>query len=312
MTATALLSGCALTDPIGLVGATTPVVNQEEAQELGLDPRFVQSPVGHEGEMVNDGWHDKVLEAEAVAGGDLQAVEDNIRELVLTEAGRDAQMLAIWAYAFGIHENPNDYADFLTEDKSYLSEAGIQKWNELATVLESTKILREEINEGYNSGVGSDGFGLVSTPGVPEENQGTVFYPTKGEPVKALDICGNFVFPSLPPNVPVIPPPPYLEPKDSSLDSVIRGNAPDGGVVGAPAANNPGPSVTPQPTPTYRESGTNPAPPVSTPGGQDTTPVSPPATGTTPGGGQGSVNPSPTPTDPNPGNTIPAPPKDAI
>lgn len=212
---------------------TSVVVN---AADTDQDLRFVQEWTENENNRLDSEFAAKL--AKKAEADDGTITPEIVQEAVLENCGHDARMLAIWANAFGLRDNPNDYEDLLTEDKSYLSDTGISLYNKVEGYLAATTVTREEAPEdGYNSGY-ADGYVSADYAGISGDRSGTKFVsPDKNvETFWLMDRCSNLVYRKPNPNVPngptdePTPTPPENNPKkDPAADPVNRGNAQKGG-----------------------------------------------------------------------------------
>ena len=172
------------------------------ATEPGEDARFVQDWTDNGNNRLDNEFAAKLANKAKAENGEITA--DIVEETVLENCGHDARMLAIWANAFNLWDDPNNYEPLLTSDKGYLSEEGIQLYYQLEGYLKATKIVREEApadgtNTGYN-----DGYVVANSAGISGDRSGTKFTsPDKSvEPFWLMDRCSNFVYRNPPRKVP--------------------------------------------------------------------------------------------------------------
>ena len=172
------------------------------ATDTNQDSRFVQEWTENENNRLDSEFAAKL--AKKAEADDGTITPEIVQEAVLENCGHDARMLVIWANAFGLRDNPNDYEDLLTEDKSYLSDTGISLYNKVEGYLAATTVTREEAPEdGYNSGY-ADGYVSADYAGISGDRSGTKFVsPDKNvETFWLMDRCSNLVYRKPNPNVP--------------------------------------------------------------------------------------------------------------
>lgn len=186
-----------------------------------------------------DSEFSKKLKKEA---GDGEITGEIVKKVILDNC-KDPRWLAIWAYRFGVYENPNEYKPLMMKDngkgKGKLSEKGVSLYNEVKGYLSAVTAEREEAPEdGTNTGY-KDGFVVAETSGISGDRTGTKMTCPNGEYFWVMDRCGNIVYKGNPPsNVPTGPtdnptPTPTPTPKKQpSQDPVNRGNANKGGGQG--------------------------------------------------------------------------------
>ena len=163
------------------------------------DSRFVQKWTSNENNRLDNDFSAKL--AKKAEDGEITA--EMVEETVLENCGHDARMLAIWANAFGLYENPNEYAPLVNDDKTYLSEEGIELYHKLEGYLAATKIVREEAPaDGTNTGY-DDGYVASESAGITGDRTGTKFTsPDENvEQFWLMDRCSNLVYKKTP-NVP--------------------------------------------------------------------------------------------------------------
>ena len=163
------------------------------------DSRFVQKWTSNENNRLDNDFSAKL--AKKAADGEITA--EMVEEAVLENCGHDARMLAIWANAFGLKDDPNEYANLLNEDETYLSKEGIELYHKLEGYLAATKIVREEApSDGTNTGY-DDGYVASETAGITGDRTGTKFTsPDENvEQFWLMDRCSNLVYKKTP-NVP--------------------------------------------------------------------------------------------------------------
>ena len=180
-------------------------VEQSAKQEATNEPieaedsRFVQKWTSNENNRLDNDFSAKL--AKKAADGEITA--EMVEEAVLENCGHDARMLAIWANAFGLKDDPNEYANLLNEDETYLSKEGIELYHKLEGYLAATKIVREEApSDGTNTGY-DDGYVASETAGITGDRTGTKFTsPDENvEQFWLMDRCSNLVYKKTP-NVP--------------------------------------------------------------------------------------------------------------
>lgn len=178
------------------------VTTTASAAEDERDERFVQEWTENENNRLDSEFAAKL--ARKAEADDGTITPEIVQEAVLENCGQDARMLAIWANAFGLRDDPNDYEELLTEDKTYLSDEGISLYNKVEGYLAATAVTREEAPEdGYNSGY-ADGYVSADCAGISGDRSGTKFVsPDKNvETFWLMDRCSNLVYRRPNPNVP--------------------------------------------------------------------------------------------------------------
>ncbi len=193
---------------------------EAEAQECSVDetddpvqclPEFVQVDVDRSNNRVNNEFAKQY--AAAMAGGLNQA------EFVLEQAGSDGLTLATFANAYGLYDDPNDWAGLVEGD--CLSQNGQNLWYQLKGVLTAegnVTMEGEAPANGTNSGVSDGIFGVADTPGISGDRTAIVTVLRDGSSVWIMIRCGNVVY--------LIPPP--MLPKIPTDSSGPQGNAPEG------------------------------------------------------------------------------------
>lgn len=174
----------------------------QETQEMGGDEKFVQNWTDNGNNRLDNQFATKLAEKAKAQNGEITT--DIVEETVLDNCGHDARMLAIWANAFSLWADPNNYEPLLTSDKKYLSEEGIKLYYKLEGYLKATKIVREPAPEdGTNTGY-DNGYVVAGTSGISGDRSGTKFTsPDKEiEPFWLMDRCSNLVYKRAPKNVP--------------------------------------------------------------------------------------------------------------
>lgn len=278
----------------------TPGATDEPATDDtgSCDPAFRQYDVGHDNARVDEDFADKYARATAQANN-LSEAQVN---LLLEESAKSAQTLAIWAHAFGLYEDPNDWESLV--DGDCLSREGERLHAKFDGALTASGSKVEEGQapaDGYNSGVNEDGtYGIDDTQNVGGDRRAIKVTLKDGTVVWIMVRCGNPVYPgNAKPNLPTVPtdnppptnpppgnPPPPNEAKDPSQDPYPQGNAPVGG--GTNSDSGPGTYVPPQemeqpPAQTYvPPPPPPPAPPPSSGGGSAPAPTPDPAPAPTP------------------------------
>ena len=165
------------------------------------DSRFTQEWVKNEKNRINSEFSKEL--AKKAKDEDGEITPDIVKETVLEDCGHDARLLAIWANALDLWDDPNNYEDLLTSDKKYLSELGISLYNEVKGYLEAMTITREEAPEdGVNTGY-DGGYVVAPSAGITGDRTGTSFTSYDGEDkFWLMDRCGNFVYRGKVPKVP--------------------------------------------------------------------------------------------------------------
>ena len=173
----------------GIIPTST---STETTAKNGIDSRFVQKWTSNKGNRLDANFASKLVKK---AGG--AAITPNIvKEAVLENCGHDARQLAIWANAFKLWPDPNDYQALVTSDKKYLSDDGISLYNKLEGYMAATHIKREKApSNGVNSGYDGQ-FVFASIGGISGDRAGTKFESPDPD-VKEfwlMDRCSNLVY----------------------------------------------------------------------------------------------------------------------
>lgn len=213
---------------------TDVATNTDEGVDGDFDERFVQEWTENEENRLDSEFAAKLASKAEADNGTI--TPEIVQEAVLENCGHDARMLAIWANAFGLRDDPNEYEDLLVEDKSYLSTAGIELYNKVDGYLAATSVTREEAPEdGTNSGY-DDGYVVAESAGIDGDRSATKFDSPDAsvEPFWLMDRCSNLVYKKPPKNVPRgdtdnPTPTPDNPKKEPSEDPVNKGNANKGG-----------------------------------------------------------------------------------
>lgn len=173
------------------------------ADDGDLDSRFVQEWTKNENNRLDSEFAAKL--AKKAEADDGTITPEIVQEAVLENCGHDARMLAIWANAFELRDNPNEYDDLLTEDKTYLSDEGISLYNKVEGYLAATAVTREKAPEsGTNTGYSDNTYVVASEAGITGDRSATRFVsPDEGvEPFWLMDRCSNLVYNKPPKKVP--------------------------------------------------------------------------------------------------------------
>ena len=184
----------------GNIAAPTPSPTAS-ASEAICDPLFQQEELENTNNRVDEHFQARIEQA-IQAGG---SIEDNLRDALLERAGKNGHTLAIFASEFELHEDPNDWDQFV--DGTCLSDEGQQLHAQLEGALKTygTSIaLGEAPANGHNSGVSDGVFGVESTPGVGGDRTAVVITMPDGTKVYIMVRCGNIVYEGKPP-LPEVP-----------------------------------------------------------------------------------------------------------
>lgn len=166
----------------------------EETVTPGEDSRFVQEWTSNENNRLDNDFSAKLAEKAKAEDGEITA--DIVEEAVLENCGHDARLLAIWANAFGLWDDPNDYDELLTNEGTYLSDEGIQLYHKLEGYLAAVEVVRDDAPaDGTNTGY-DDGFVVSGSSGITGDRSGTRFTsPDKEvEQFWLMDRCSNLVY----------------------------------------------------------------------------------------------------------------------
>lgn len=126
------------------------------------------------------------------------ALDDGQRKLLLENSANNAQRLAIWASAFGLYENPNDWSRLVNGD--CLSSEGQVLYFQFEGALKASGFTQGIApSDGYNSGVGPDGTYGVGDPDVNGDLTAIQIILPDGTVIWIMVRCGNPVFPPGPP-----------------------------------------------------------------------------------------------------------------
>ena len=178
----------------------------------GRDPRFIQEEIPHENYRFVANFSERLKKN----SGDTTAT-------VLEASGHDAELLAIYARVLGIRET-SQYGELLTPDGTYLSDEGIILYHQLEGVLLSCETKRIEVpssgtNTGYNSGLN-----VAEEPGISGDRNGTEYTTLSGDVFYILDRCGNYVYPTDPPEDIPVGPTDEVYNKDPTLGVKVGGD----------------------------------------------------------------------------------------
>ena len=176
------------------------------SDDQACDAQFKQVEGNNASTRVDADFSTKYAEATAQAGN----LSDAQRQLVLTNSANNAQRLAIWSHAFGLHESPNDWKTLVNGD--CLSQEGQKLYTGLEAVLTAKGTTFKEAEapaNGYNSGVSDGTFGVSNEQGVSGDRKAILITLPDGSQVYLMVRCGNPVFPNNPglPEVPTDNPP---------------------------------------------------------------------------------------------------------
>lgn len=256
-----VLTGCgANTDLFGPQDAVVEPAAAESttsdspASSAACEPQYTQAKGNHADNRVIGDFAKRYAKATA----DAHNVSKAQRSLLLKESGKDAQVLAIWTHAYGLHEDPNKWKPLVAD--GCLSSEGIKLHAMFEGVLSAKGTKFKEANapaSGYNSGVKNGVFGVSNSSGIRGDRTAIKVTLPDGSVVYIMVRCANVVYPGKP-GLPVVPtdnppppkpkpqpkpqpptynppdrPPPYNPPpvskKIPSQDPYPQGNAPTGG-----------------------------------------------------------------------------------
>jgi hypothetical protein len=290
--------------------ATTTATTTASPSVAACDPKFVQVGANNADGKVDGDFEQKYAAATSKAAN----LSDAQKQLLLTESANNAQRLAIWANAYGLYANPNDW-NTLSVNDNCLSAAGQILYYQFEGALNAKGTTFAEGDApatGYNSGVNGNGtYQVYAAPGVTGNRKAIKVTLPNGTVVWIMIRCGNVVYSTPPPGVPTTTPPttkpptkpptspPTTKQKVPSQDPAAQGNAPVGGgknidpgpgVYVPPAQMSQPPAVTrvnPAPPPVVQAPPVNSVPdPVPAPAPQPAAPKpAAPATGCAPAPG---------------------------
>lgn len=171
------------------------------------EARFTQEPDAHGDDGKVDAGFTAAYDKKTAgkSGADLAVAQ---REVLLERAGLNAKRLASWAYANGLHKDPNDWKGLVTADGKCLSTAGMMLHSKLEGALSGTgvKFTQDQApDSGHNSGVVDDTFVVAERPGIVNDHKAILITYPNGTKVYILVYCGNVVFPAPPAGVPTSP-----------------------------------------------------------------------------------------------------------
>lgn len=153
-------------------------------------------------------------------------LSDAQRELLITEAGKDATVLAAWSYALGlVTVTEANNTDVLVED-GCLSREGERLFYQFEGALNASGTNLAEGQapvDGTNSGISDGVFGVNPTSGVIGDRRAIIITLKDGTVVYILVRCGNPVFPGNP----GLPEVPTDNPKDIGDAPQRQGNLPE-------------------------------------------------------------------------------------
>jgi hypothetical protein len=171
------------------------------------EARFVQEPDAHGDDGKVDAGFTAAYNKKTAgkSGADLAVAQ---REVLLERAGVNAKRLASWAYANGLHKDPNDWKGLVSADGKCLSTAGMMLHSKLEGALKGNGVNFSEVqapDNGYNSGVVDGSFVVAERPGIVSDHKAMLITYPNGTKVYILVYCGNVIFPAPPAGVPTSP-----------------------------------------------------------------------------------------------------------
>lgn len=175
------------------------------------DPQYVQVASNNEGNRVIGDFEARYATATAEANN----LADSQRSLLLDESGKNAQTLAVWAHAFGLYEDPNNWQPLLAADNC-LSTEGQKLHAQFEGAISAKGSMFEEAEapaDAFNSGISDGTYGASSTAGVTGDRKAIKTTLSDGSVVYIMVRCGNPVYPGKPnlPEVPTDNPPPPVD-----------------------------------------------------------------------------------------------------
>lgn len=182
------------------VAATT---SETEEESTTGDDFFAQNWVENDQNRVDSDFQKKLARRAADTG---TITAKMVKKEILISCRKDARMLAIWANAFELWEDPNDYEELLTKDKKYLSKKGQDLYYKVEGAMATITAKREKAPAtGVNSGYSNNTFGYASSNGISGDRSGTKF-STKSGGIEfwVMDRCANIVRPSRPSGSPKV------------------------------------------------------------------------------------------------------------
>jgi len=184
------------------------------ASTLTPDPMFKQEKGNNDGNKVDALFATKYAKATAKANNVAKAQ----RELLLANSANNAHRLAIWANAFGLYKDPNNWKPLVSGD--YLSPAGQALYYRFEGALSATgtSVKEAQAPANYrNSGVSSKGtYGVSARTGITGNRKAIKVTLPNGTVVYVMVRCGNVPFPGKP-GLPTVPTD-ELDKKDPSKD----------------------------------------------------------------------------------------------
>ncbi|MNQ48807.1 hypothetical protein D3C85_626930 [compost metagenome] len=185
----------------------TPSATGTPAPSAVCEARFVQEPDAHGDDGKVDAGFTAAYNKKTAgkSGADLAVAQ---REVLLERAGVNAKRLASWAYANGLHKDPNDWKGLVSADGKCLSTAGMMLHSKLEGAFNGKGVNFSEAeapNSGYNSGVDNGSFVVAERPGIVSDPKAILITYPNGTKVYVLVYCGNVIFPAPPAGVPTSP-----------------------------------------------------------------------------------------------------------
>jgi len=177
------------------------------------DPMFKQEQGNNDGNKVDALFATKYAKATAKANNVAKAQ----RELLLANSANNAHRLAIWANAFGLYKDPNNWKPLVSGD--YLSPAGQALYYRFEGALSATGTSSEEAQAPANyrnSGVSKGTYGVSARTGITGNRKAIKVTLPNGTVVYIMVRCGNVPFPGKP-GLPTVPTD-ELDKKDPSRD----------------------------------------------------------------------------------------------
>lgn len=175
---------------------------------------YQQTPVSHVSNRVDSDFEKKYAEATAKANN-LSVAQ---RDLLISESGKDAQVLASWAHAFGLFKDTSAWTT-LVDKSNCLSQEGQALYNQFKGVLMASGTKFEEGQapaSAINSGIFDGTYGIAEAGGIYGDRKAIIITLADGSKAIILVRCANPVYnptkiPKGLPRVPTDNPPPPVQ-----------------------------------------------------------------------------------------------------
>ena len=189
---------------VALEAATEPETKSTETEPVvgdTRDPRFIQEEVSHEKYRLCFDFYDRMIK-NARENLRVELIPEDTTATILSIAGHNAELLAIYAQGLGLYPDSSQYKELLNSDGTYLSEKGIALYYQLEGALSVCKVDRTWApHDGTNTGY-DGGFVRDFQSGISGNSMATGYMTPSGDVFYVMDRCGNFVYPDPPKDIP--------------------------------------------------------------------------------------------------------------